>query len=638
MSRLPECQTPLVSFVVPICPARLLAFQVKNLVLILASCYPYFLRGVVFMEHLSSSKSHPPETGLVELHLELAQAWGIDFHRVRALVCQLTSNSWCSVSELIARTLLSHWNVTHLLGRLHPWLERDQDCVRIRVAFQDLFRAVFDCSRLSSERFLTPYEIAAQAGEEAAQAEAILVSLERIVNDLPMRPVRHLDHVSATPLTCLKRALFLAKNYELGGATILLLGDHDLTSLALAQVAPGIAVTVVDSDERILDYINVVAARHYWAIRTLFADLRIELPRSVTASCELVLTDPPYTPEGIRLFLARGLESLRPTSSARLLFCYGFSERHPGLGLKVQSILHDLHLVAEAILPHFNRYRGAEAIASSAALYICRPTRRSLPAAQALRVDPRIYTQGKSAEETTVMALPQGVEDTVKRFLAAQTPERVLLVGDGWLTDLASTVETVSLRGYLRTLSTHQQGARSPYTGVVAVNLFPYYHAYLVRVLLLSAAKQLVIVAPDHAADSLFNANKDDPLRTFIDSSYQVVARARGNARQPGVVLLQRRGPQDADAVKSLLHFLVDHPQAKLVNAWREALIAWATRQGWRLSKNQARQIIERQRLGMIHAHSYLSGLSLGDLRALVTAVEQTLAALDQGGNEEEPE
>jgi len=176
----------------------------------------------------------------------------------------------------------------------------------------------------------------------------------------------------------------------------------------------------------------------------------------------------------------------------------------------VQSVLHDLHLVTEAVLPHFNRYRGAEAIASSAALYVCRPTRRSLPAAQALKVDPRIYTQGKSAEETTMMALPQGV--------------------------------------------------RSPYTSVVAVNLFPYYHAYLVCVLLLSAAKQLVIVAADHAADSLFNANKDDPLRTFIDSSYQVVARERGNARQPGAVLLQRRGPQDADAVKPLLRFLVDHP------------------------------------------------------------------------------
>ena len=237
-----------------------------------------------------------------------------------------------------------------------------------------------------------------------------------------------------------------------------------------------------------------------------------------------------------------------------------------------------------------------------------------------------------------MMALPRGIVDTVKRFLAAQTPERMLLVGDGWPTDIASTIETVSLRGYLHTLSTHRQSARSPYAGAVAVNLFPYYHASLVRILLLSAAKQLLIAAADPVVDGLFNANKDDPLRTFIDSSYQVVARERGNAKQPGVVLLQRRGPQDADVVKSLLRFLIDHPQARLVNAWREALIARGTDQGRRLSKNQARQVIERQRLSMIHAHSYLSELSLSDLRTLVIAVEQTFAALDQGSHEGEPE
>ena len=56
---------------------------------------------------------------------------------------------------------------------------------------------------------------------------------------------------------------------------------------------------------------------------------------------------------------------------------------------------------------------------------------------------------------------------------------------------------------------------------------------------------------------------------------------------------------------------------------------AWETNQGRRLSKNQARQVIEQQRLSMIHAHSYLSELSLSDLRALVAAVEQVLAALD---------
>jgi anti-sigma-K factor RskA len=39
----------------------------------------------------------------------------------------------------------------------------------------------------------------------------------------------------------------------------------------------------------------------------------------------------------------------------------------------------------------------------------------------------------------------------------------------------------------------------------------------------------------------------------------------------------------------------------------------------------------------VIHAHSYLSELLLSDLRTLVTAVEQTLAALDQESHEEEP-
>jgi N4-bis(aminopropyl)spermidine synthase len=195
------------------------------------------------MEDRLSSKNHTPEAGLLELHRELAQAWGIDFHRVRALICQLTSNHWCSISALVARTLLSHWNVIHLLQRLHLWLEREGNQVRIRPAFQDLFRTVFDCERLSHELFLTPYELAAKAGEEAAQAQNVLASVERIVNQFPVRPIRHLDQVSATPLTCLKRALFLTEQYELEEATILLLGDHDLTSLALAQISPSVAIT-----------------------------------------------------------------------------------------------------------------------------------------------------------------------------------------------------------------------------------------------------------------------------------------------------------------------------------------------------------------------------------------------------------
>ncbi len=104
------------------------------------------------------------------------------------------------------------------------------------------------------------------------------------------------------------------------------------------------------------------------------------------------------------------------------------------------------------------------------------------------------------------------------------------------------------------------------------------------------------------------------------------------------MVLLQPAHLEEADAAAFLLRFLIDHPQARLANAWREALIAWAARQGRLLSKREARRVIERQRLGVIHAHSYLAELSLSDLRKLVRAVEQTLAAIDQGSHSEEPE
>src|SRR5207244_4122655 len=128
----------------------------------------------------------------------------------------------------------------------------------------------------------------------------------------------------------------------------------------------------------------------------------------------------------------------------------------------------------------------------------------------------------RSAEETASAVVPAKAVDAVKRFLAKQTPPRVLLVGDGWPTDMTSAMETTSIRGYLRTLYAFQQGKHLPYMGVVAVNFFPYYHAYLVRILLASVAKQLIIVGADVALNSIFDAQRGDPLRTLIESTYQI--------------------------------------------------------------------------------------------------------------------
>lgn len=587
------------------------------------------------MEHQQTIDNTSREQ-LAKLHDELARAWGIDFRRAQALLCLLCDGGWHTISDLIAAGSISHWNITHLLQQLDPWLEHDEQRVRIAPAHHDAFADVFACAHVSQDAFLAPYEIAAKASVQATQSTALVASMQQLLQEFPGVRNRNLDHVAATPLTCVKRALFLTENYALEGAQVLFLGDHDFTSLALAQVTTNVAITVVDVDEQALSYISAVAARRGWHMRPVFADFRVELPRSLHEAYDLVFTDPPYTPEGIGLFLGRGIESLKAVDYARLLFCYGFSERHPALGYKVQSVLYDLRLVSEAIFPHFNRYSGAEAIASSAALYICRPTRRSVPAAEAQSVDPRIYTHGKNAEEAQIEQLPDHIVNKVKAYLAEYADKKALLVGDGWPGEMIGRVEATSLSGYLRTMYT-QQGAqgkppftRSPHAGVVAVNLFPHYSVYLARMLLTSAAEHLLIVVDEETARALFEGQKDDRLNALIMCKYQVMTRTHGSSSTPSIITFNQAAPDSLEGVNFVLRYIIDRRYAKLVNAWREGLIAWYARQGRTISKNQARHAIEQCRLAIIHAAGYLSELSLADLRELVGEVNATLTQLAQ--------
>ncbi|HEV7688325.1 MAG TPA: bis-aminopropyl spermidine synthase family protein, partial [Acidimicrobiia bacterium] len=144
----------------------------------------------------------------------------------------------------------------------------------------------------------------------AVRDEAALVArMAGLAAGLPPSRWR-LDHVPATAETMARRALYLAGEYQLDGASVLCLGDHDLTSLAVGAAEPGVELTVVDIDERILDHVTDSAAGLRLPLTAAWADLRLALPPSLAGTADLVFTDPPYTTEGMRLFLTRGLEAL----------------------------------------------------------------------------------------------------------------------------------------------------------------------------------------------------------------------------------------------------------------------------------------------------------------------------------------
>ncbi len=297
---------------------------------------------------------------------------------------------------------------------------------------------------------------------ELRERAAVLPSLEQVRAFVAAAPpaLRDLDHVPATPETVHRRARHIADTYDLTQARVLFLGDHDATALALGTG------TVVDIDERVLEQ----AADG--GIEALFADLRVGLPRAARAAYDLVFTDPPYTADGVGLFVARALEAIRDPRTARILLAYGFPESQPALGLKVQRELAALDLVTEAVIPGFNHYDGAQAIGSRAALYTLRPTRRSVKLAARRAPRYNLYTHGRHAVEgaqgqptdlaallageiapATVDLRPYFGRSLVQACLASNVPQLTVLT-DNNTPGLRSEHEQQQLRELLQPLYT----------------------------------------------------------------------------------------------------------------------------------------------------------------------------------------
>jgi hypothetical protein len=316
-------------------------------------------------------------------------------------------------------------------------------------------------------------------------------------------PLTDLDHVQATPETVLERVRLLHERYELEHARVLLLGDHDGTSLAFEALRARVReLAVVDVDRRMLGYLR----SH--GVDAWFADLRVGLPAPLRERFDVVLTDPPYSPAGVGLFAARALEAMKRES--RLLVAYGYPEGSPALGLKVQSELSALELVYEAVLPDFNAYEGALAVGSRAALYVLRPTKRSRRIAARRGDRHALYTRGRQAVESA-HAAPDFLDE---------------LEGVGYGPGLGRP---------LRELLDAPRPAER-----IVVNLAPDLVYSLFQVVAAVVAERVMIVAHNHS-EGLRNAHEQARLRALAAPRFAVVRMDRSWRGTP-FTLVELRG------------------------------------------------------------------------------------------------
>jgi len=224
--------------------------------------------------------------------------------------------------------------------------------------------------------------------KELPEEFAYLSKLKDFIKNRPT-PEFALDQSHADFSTIIKRTLYLLKKGDIEGRKIIFLGDDDVISLAVGLTKLADKITVVDIDNRILDFISQTAKElSLKNFNVILNDLREPCPKDIINKYDIAVMDPPYTNEGLRLFLKRARQVLKsninindynhPVIGKKCLLSFG--NKPPEEMLKLQLSILDHGFVINEMLPDFNHYEGASIIGKFSHLYylqsVINPTSR----------------------------------------------------------------------------------------------------------------------------------------------------------------------------------------------------------------------------------------------------------------------
>jgi S-adenosylmethionine decarboxylase proenzyme len=120
------------------------------------------------------------------------------------------------------------------------------------------------------------------------------------------------DQGALTADSVFERLAWMYGQGDVAQKKLLLLGDDDLLSLALALTGLPREIVVVEIDVRLCDFIRKVARLKHLPITVIPHDSREKLPPDLHAAFDTFVTDPTETIQGLLLFVEKGLSTLLP--------------------------------------------------------------------------------------------------------------------------------------------------------------------------------------------------------------------------------------------------------------------------------------------------------------------------------------
>jgi N4-bis(aminopropyl)spermidine synthase len=149
------------------------------------------------------------------------------------------------------------------------------------------------------------------SGVEFRQFAQARLEFEPLVAERPPAISRY-DQGALTADSVFERLALMHGQGDVAGKRILLIGDDDLLSVALALTRLPGEIVVIEVDDRLCDYIRQVAKAKRLAVTVLQHDTREKLPSDLHASFDTFVTDPSETIQGLLLFVEKGLSTLSP--------------------------------------------------------------------------------------------------------------------------------------------------------------------------------------------------------------------------------------------------------------------------------------------------------------------------------------
>ena len=184
----------------------------------------------------------------------------------------------------------------------------------------------------------------------------------------------------------------MARNGDVEGKRIVLLGDDDGLSLVLAHLNCAREIFVIDIDPRILEFINKFAKEKNYedVLNTCLWDIRSVFPAEWLNKYDTFEMDPPYTVPGFKLFVDRAISLVDPEKSFRGYISFG--NKTPFETWGCQEHLNSSGLIVKEFIPSFNRYIGATIIGNSSNLYVIEAVPQKVCRTESTTQKQAIYT------------------------------------------------------------------------------------------------------------------------------------------------------------------------------------------------------------------------------------------------------